>query len=42
MQVNSTWYTFFPNHESFRQAKMTYNTNHDDTIQDLELEVTAT
>ena len=25
MQVNNTWYTFFPNHESFRQAKIISN-----------------
>ena len=40
-QANSTWYTFFPNHESFRQAILTFNTNHDDIIQDKEFRVTT-
>ena len=41
MQVNNTWYTFFPNHESFRQAIMVSHTHHDDIIQDPEPRVAA-
>lgn len=41
MQVNNTWYTFFPNHESFRQAKIISSTALDDIEQDPEPRVST-